>query len=188
MNGERIVRYQSKCIKKTLNPDWNSFLFKVTGDTGNIIKIEDDSCFYIGSGKTKITIEIKDRDTLKDDDYIGQCVVPLENFIRGGMHYLMDKSNYRSLEEKSTLHIQIVHILNFQIKFSATNLPIMDPAILGFGGSSDPYFKILIEVGEKLEEIYRSKTIKRNLNPKWKSFFMNIQIWGDGEINQLSHS
>lgn len=47
------------------------------------------------------------------------------------------------------------------------NLLIMDPNLIGSGGSSDPLVKIKID-GFKSQ---RSKTIKKNLNPVWNETF-----------------
>ena len=58
--------------------------------------------------------------------------------------------------------------MNYEIKISAKNLPVMD-----IGGSSDPYFKVFVDDIER----YKSKAIKNELNPSWDTFKINMQAW-----------
>merc|ERR1712048_1095202 len=56
-------KYESEYIEKQLNPVWKPIQLQIIG-TGNVVKIEDGSSFYISDDNTLVIVEIWDKDAL----------------------------------------------------------------------------------------------------------------------------
>ncbi|KAN0044856.1 hypothetical protein ACTA71_006382 [Dictyostelium dimigraforme] len=161
-NGASIFVYQSKVIKKTLNPKWDLIHLPI-------------SFFNNGDMYSELTIHVYDWDKIGKHDLIGTVILDTNRIIEGerefqiinlkkaskkGQHSGIFKCYKFNIENKSTLQEYIVGgcdiSLTFAIDCSSSNGELPDSKSLHanvLSGSMSLYTEAILDIGGPIKQL-----------------------------------
>eukprot|EP01125_Pyxidicula_operculata_P016134 TRINITY_DN5524_c0_g1_i1.p1 TRINITY_DN5524_c0_g1~~TRINITY_DN5524_c0_g1_i1.p1 ORF type:complete len:3569 (+),score=897.31 TRINITY_DN5524_c0_g1_i1:81-10787(+) len=162
---QEILLYRSEVIKKSLNPIWKEFELDLE---------------IIGGEDEPFTVTVYDWDLDGTHDVIGSFTTTFREWSFGPYQNRICKSSGSSaggFNIDYTIPIPAamkkIPPVAVKIEASANKLKRMDG---GITGKSDPFLEIIARPPGFTSNItlYRSEVIKKNLNPKWNPFFLNL--------------
>ena len=171
-------RKNSKVKKKTLEPVWTEYFdLSVEG------VLEDQT----------LQVTCDDWDMIGKNDFMGQCGVPLERLldrrVHRAWHWLLSEDGLSAERGKLEIALRLYHNPAYVFAtperlLDATNdatheancllvhvirargLPVMDPSVLGSGGSADPLLRLHLSGDRERTQIQR-----QTLAPIWEETF-----------------
>ena len=107
---------------------------------------------------------VKDKDSGRSSDYLGEVEVSLGNLVANSEPGSEGWTKKLDKVEKGLININVIPVGSTANKFVSLSCDGLKLDKMDWFGKSDPYYEIYC--GNLM--IYRSETVKKNLNPKWK--------------------